>query len=156
MAMRMVHSPRLERLGSDFQDARSLGVVRVHLAEHRDALGLELVDAFAEACGYVPCGVHWHPSTQEQAVRLLAATLTRDLAYGECVMNEEDCQRLLDAFFSLFPAEEDALRCFATCQWDETKGARSAFRGMTGATFDAVVVAVSCHHIGAIVIEDED
>jgi hypothetical protein len=92
------------------------------------------------------------PLSRMDAAQLLIHLIARDQAYGaptDALDLAELCAR---DFLSLFPEESQ----FLTNSPDPIGAESRGWRPLTDATFDAGVVVVSEHRVGALWFEDED
>jgi hypothetical protein len=154
------------------QKVRACGVV--HLAEGTRAdLGRALAgeiaiqgdprsvaDALARGLDFHALGRRWRELARPDAHAVLAAVLTRDLAYDRELMDESKARALADEFLRQFgpnarfftnrefrrQAADASEWVQRTAEWDP----------VTRATFDTGVVVVDVDRAGLLWFEDED
>lgn len=136
------------------KERRSVGHTTCALFQGADIVSRE---ARLGRLGYRDMPEHlWVAATRDEAVRVIAGCLARDLAYDEEIMPEEDARELAVAFVATFDGNARFLTNSRRFLVDSKSYSSDGWTPISQATFDTGVIVEAEGVVGIVWVEDED
>ena len=128
--------------------------------EEEKNLGYEVIDSFVCFSLKYERKVSpwfWTKVKHTDAPQYLVNIIGTDMAYDTISIDPEESDSLAKRFLALFAVPLDHISFYSNFGWDSDRGvANSSGFGVTGATFDRLVIGLTRNRIGFILAEDED
>jgi hypothetical protein len=123
-------------------------------------LGFEVIDSFVCFCSGIDEKTSpwfWVQIEPTNIHKYLVETLNTDMAYQTELIEKEECKKLADQFLKQFAVPIEYISFYSNFAWDSRvqRPASSGF-GVTGATFDRLIIGLTSTRIGMLLAEDED
>jgi hypothetical protein len=123
-------------------------------------LGFEVIDSFVCFCNKIEEKTSpwfWVKIESNDIHKYLVETLNTDMAYQNELIEKEECKMLADQFLKQFAVPTDYISFYSNFAWDSnTQKPSSSGFGVTGATFDRLIIGLTGTRIGMLQAEDED
>lgn len=128
--------------------------------EEQKNLGFEVIDSFVCFCLNYDKKMSpwfWKEVNAFDIHTYLVNIISMDMAYGTEINDINESRALTDQFLALFKTPVEHIAFYSNYGWDSanSKPKNSGF-GVTGATFEKIVIGLTKNRIGFLLAEDED